>query len=551
MARKRDQWSSRTAFVMAAVGSAVGLGNVWRFPFMCYDNGGGAFLIAFLVALFTAGIPLMILEFGLGHMMRSAAPTAFAKINRSFEWLGWLAVLIGLMVMTYYGVVMGWCFNYLVHSFNLAWGTDTETFFIQEFLQLSGGIGELGGVVWYILLGLFLCWFTVFLCIYKGVETVSRVIMITVPVPVLILVVFFIRGVTLPGAVDGLKYFLTPDFNALLNPKVWLQAYGQVFFSLSIGFGVMIAYASFLPKKADIANNAFMTSLADAGISFLAGLAVFTTLGYLAQQVGKPVPEVLGGGPGLAFVTYPLIINHLPFLPALFGFLFFTLLLTLGIDSAFSLVEAGVAGAIDKWKRARLPVNLTLSTILFVIGILYTTKAGLYWLDIIDHYMTNFGLAFVGIMQCLVVGYVFGAKKLREHVNSTSDFKIGYWWDFCILFLTPAILFAMICLNLWDRINAPYEGYPQWAQIAGGWGLLGVVCVVALLLTPRWKAVLSVVPGVVIAVFVYLLLSAVSLSVPAKVILSITCTVIYGGLAYCIGTSVRANKEYPETKKRP
>ncbi|MBU0708114.1 sodium-dependent transporter [Patescibacteria group bacterium] len=551
MAPQRDQWSSRTAFVMAAVGSAVGLGNVWRFPFICYDNGGGAFLIAFLVALFTAGIPLMILEFGLGHMTRSAAPTAFAKINKSFEWLGWLAVLIGLMVMTYYGVVMGWCFNYLKYSFNMAWGADTEAFFYSNFLQLSGGIGELGGVVWYILLGLLLCWVSVFLCIYKGVETVSKVIMVTVPVPVLILVVFFIRGMTLPGAIDGLKYFLTPDFNALLNPKVWLQAYGQVFFSLSIGFGVMIAYASFLPKKADIVNSAFMTSLADAGISFLAGLAVFTTLGYLAQQVGKPVTEVLGGGPGLAFVTYPTIINHLPFAPALFGFLFFTLLLTLGIDSAFSLVEAGVAGGMDKWKFARLPVNLTVSTILFVIGILYTTKAGLYWLDIIDHYMTNFGLAFVGIMECIVVGYVFGAKKMREHVNATSDFKIGYWWDFCILFLTPAILFAMICLNLWDRINAPYEGYPAWAQIAGGWGLLGVVCVVALLLTPRWKIVLSVIPGVVIAVFVYLLLSGVSLSVSAKVILSITCTVIYGGFAYCIGLSIKANKEYPESKKRP
>ncbi|MEW5945000.1 MAG: sodium-dependent transporter, partial [bacterium] len=304
MSHGRDQWNSRLAFIMAAVGSAVGLGNVWRFPFICYESGGGAFLIPYFVALFTAGIPLMILEFGLGHMTRASAPVAFRKVKPGFEWIGWMAILVGLFVMSYYGVVMGWCFNYLRFAFTLAWGDDTQKFFLENFLNVSGGIGDLGGVVPAVVAGLALCWLCVFLCIYKGVETVGKVVMFTVPLPVVILVVFLVRGVTLPGALEGLTFYLKPDFAKLADPKVWLRAYGQVFFSLSIGFGVMIAYASFLPKKSDIVNNAFITSLLDAGTSFLAGLCIFSTLGYLARATGAGVADVVKGGPGLAFITY-------------------------------------------------------------------------------------------------------------------------------------------------------------------------------------------------------------------------------------------------------
>jgi NSS family neurotransmitter:Na+ symporter len=504
MAKKRETWDSRLIFVMAAVGSAVGLGNVWRFPYTCYKYGGGAFLIPFFTALFTAGVPLMILEFGLGHRMQASAPMAFKSIRKKYEWIGWFAVLVGLFVMTYYGVVMGWCFRYLAYAFNLAWGNNTETFFYNDVLHLSGGIGQIGAPVAWTLLGLFLCWLGVFFSIIKGVKSVGKVVMWTVPVPVIILLVFVIRGITLPGAMDGLSYYLTPNLKALLDWEVWLQAYGQVFFSLSIGFGVMIAYGSFLPEDSDITNNAFITCLADAGICFMAGFAVFSTLGYLAFTEGKEVADVVKSGPGLAFVTYPLIINKLHFIPQVFGVMFFLLLLTLGIDSAFSLVEAGVAGAIDKWGFNRITVNAAISFLAFGIGVLYTTHAGLYWLDIVDFYLTNYGLAIVGILECVLVGYVYGADKIREHVNRTSDIKIGIWWDLCIKVVTPIILLWMILAKLfnvsglfaklagsehsaetWRQVlfNPPYEGYPAWAQIAGGWGLLLALFAVALVIT--------------------------------------------------------------------
>ncbi len=552
MEKTRGFWDSRMAFVMAAVGSAVGLGNIWRFPYVCYKNGGGAFLIPYLIALFTAGVPLLILEFGLGHRAQLAAPAAFAKIRKQYEWIGWVSVIVGLIVMTYYGVVMGWCFNFLYHSFTLGWGQDTNAFFFKNVLQLSGGIGEIGPPVWHIVLGLFLCWLFVFLCIYKGVKSVGKVVMYTVPLPVIILILFVVRGVTLPGAAEGLQYFLTPDFNVLKDPAVWLAAYGQVFFSLSIGFGVMIAYASYLPEDSDITNNAFITSFADAGISFLAGLAVFSTLGFLAVQQGQPVESVVASGPGLAFVTYPTIINNLPLAPQVFGVLFFILLLTLGIDSAFSLVEAGVAGIIDKWKFPRVAVNAGVSFIAFLIGVVYATKGGLYWLDIVDHYLTSFGLTMIGLLECIIIGYVLGARKVREHVNKTSEIKIGYWWDVCIMYITPGVLVFMFMRSAYLALNSAYEGYPAWAQFAGGWGLILLLTGFGVLLAKdmRWIA-RALTAGALIAVFAgmtYWIGTGVKINLPpnAVAMLILASTVLFGGLAWCLSIAASSGNK---TKK--
>ena len=309
MEKVRDRWSSRKVFLLASIGSAVGLGNVWRFSYVCYQNGGGAFLIPYFVALFTAGIPLMILEYAIGQMMNGAAPVSFARIKQRYEWIGWWSLLIGFVVMTYYTVIMSWCFSYLLYSLKLSWGNSAQDFFFNNFLALSSGHGNLGGIRWPILGGLIIVWLSIFFCIIKGAKSVGKVVLITVPLPVICLVILVIRGITLPGAMEGLKFYLTPDFKMLLKPDVWLAAYSQIFFSLSLGFGVLIAYASYLPKKSDVVNNAFITGLADAGISFFAGFAVFSTLGYLACATGVGVEDVVTAGPGLAFVTYPTIIS--------------------------------------------------------------------------------------------------------------------------------------------------------------------------------------------------------------------------------------------------
>ena len=287
---------------MAAIGSAVGLGNVWRFPYVTYQNGGGAFLIPFFVALFTAGIPLMILEFSVGHWARSAPPKAFKKIGKKHEWVGWFSVLMPFAVATYYVVIMSWCFSYMVFSLNLRWGAQANIFF-NTFLGNTGAPAEFGGLSIPILLGLVAIWFTVFIILYKGVKRIGRIVALTVPIPTILLIILTIRGLTLPGAMEGISYYLTPNFSALLNVNVWLAAYAQVFFSLGVAQGIMITYASFLKKKSDITNNAFIVSLADAGTSFLAGFAVFSVVGYLAAAQGVGIPA-LGSqlaGPHLTF----------------------------------------------------------------------------------------------------------------------------------------------------------------------------------------------------------------------------------------------------------
>jgi NSS family neurotransmitter:Na+ symporter len=478
----RERWDSRTAFILASIGSAIGLGNIWRFPYICYECGGGAFLIPFLVALLTAGIPLMVLEYSVGHKFAKGAPLSLGSLKKGFEVLGWFALLVGFGIATYYAVIMGWAFNYLGYSFSLAWGDNTQSFFFDHFLRLSESPLQMGSIQWMIALGLVLTWIAIVGAIWKGVKTVGKVVYFTVIIPWIILLVFVIRGVTLPGALEGLRYYLTPNFNALLNYRVWLHAYSQVFFSLTIGFGVQITYASFLPRDSDVVNNAFLVSLADAATAFIGGFAVFATLGYYSFQTGLPVSEVVQTGPQLAFVTYPTIIRMLPFGSVIFGVLFFLMILTLGIDSAFSLVEAGAASLIEKFKLKRLHVNIGFAIVAAIIGLAYTTRSGLYWLDIVDYFMNNFGLLVVGTLMCVAVGWFYNHDEIREYANSKSDFTIGKWWDFCIKYFTPVVVGALFITNVIDRVKAAYGGYARIAEVLGGWLVIACFVIVAVIL---------------------------------------------------------------------
>jgi len=463
----RERWGTRTSFVMASIGSAIGLGNIWRFPYICYANGGGAFLIPYFVALFTAGVPLMILEYSVGRRMQSSAPSAFAKVKKSTEWIGWLALFVTMFIFFYYPIVMAWCVNYVIHSIKLSWGANSQIFFFDRVLEKSAGPGILGGIRWPIVGGLFFTWVAIYLCLFKGVKAVGKVVMWTVTIPWIILVIMVIRGLTLPGAIQGLNFYLTPDFNVLLKPSVWLAAYGQVFFTLSLGMGIMIVYSSYLPKKSDISNNAYITSLANSGTSFLAGFAVFSTLGYLAQSMGVSVPEVAKSGIGLAFVTYPTAIRLLPFGAAVFGILFFIMLLTLGIDSAFSEIETFVSGFTDKWKLNKKVVLPIVCIFGFLIGLVFTTRGGIYWLDIVDYFVCTFGLTFVGLLECIVIGYIYKTRKMRKYINEVSEFKVGKWWSIMIMVVTPVILGVSFVYELVKLIQHGYGGYPRWTGFIG------------------------------------------------------------------------------------
>ncbi len=470
----RERWDKRSAFILAAIGSAIGLGNVWRFPYMAYSNGGGAFFIPYIIALITTGFPLVALEYYLGIRYQKGPTEVFNKLKINTNFIGWFALGISFMIAVYYTVIMGWTWNFLAHSFKMSWSGREKDFFFSDILQLSKGVWQLDGINWPVLIGNGLTWIAIYLIIFKGVKVVGKIVTWTVGLPWLLLLVLIIRGVTLEGATHGIMYYLTPNFQYLSDPNVWLAAYGQIFFSLTLGFGVMIAYASYLPKESDIHANAWVVSFANCGTSFFAGFAVFSILGYLAVSNNQPIQEVVKAGPGLAFVVYPAAIAKLPgglISQAIFGISFFLMLLMLGIDSAFSLVEAVVTGLKDSFNFAREKVTLIVCIIGFLLGTIYCTKAGLYWLDIVDHWM-NWGLVIVGLLEAILIGWFLDIEKIAEDIDSTSQIKLGKIWVFSIKYLTPIILFLTIVTSIYKEFKTPYEGYSIWALLIGGWLML-------------------------------------------------------------------------------
>jgi len=300
MFMKREQWGSRPGFILAAVGSAIGLGNIWRFPYMAYENGGGAFFIPYLFAMISAGIPFMIMEFTLGHKLRGAAPRAFSKLGVKLEWLGWFQVFIAAIIAVYYVAIIGWAISYLGYSFTQSWGADTNAFFFSEYLQLGeNSPSKLGNLQMHIVLPMVLAWGITFAAIFTGIKGgIERASKIMMPLLFLMVIGLITRVVFLPGALDGVNYLFEPDFSKITDPTVWSAAYGQIFFTLSVGFAIMIAYSSYLPEKSDINNNAFMTVLINCGFSITSCVLIFAVLGYMAQDQAKPITEVVTAGVG-------------------------------------------------------------------------------------------------------------------------------------------------------------------------------------------------------------------------------------------------------------
>jgi len=466
---KEQHWHSRSAFVMAAIASAVGLGNVWRFPYIAAKSGGGAFLIAYFIALFTAGIPLLILEFSLGHMSRGSPPTAFAKtVGKKWEWAGWFTVFAPFLITLYYIVVIAWCFSYMLYSLDLRWGANAEGFFLSNFLGLTSGPEILGGIRIPVLIGLIMLWFLIFVILYKGVGRIGKICLILVPVSTIFLVIMVVRGLTLPGAIEGISYYLTPNFSALLNYEVWLSAYAQVFFSVGVAMGIMITYAAFLPRKSDLSNNAFITGLADAGTSFFAAFAVFSIIGYLSFSSGIGIENLGIAGPHLAFVTYPTGISLLPFAAAAFGMIFYIALQMVGITSAFSMVEPISNSVNMKWRVSKTKATAIVCVIGFFASLIFATGSGMHWLQILDHFVADFALVIIGLMECIILGYVYKLYRLRQHANDVSDFRIGRWWDVLIKFVTPVILIFILAVAFYENIRAPYMGFPVWVILVGG-----------------------------------------------------------------------------------
>lgn len=472
----RATWTGRSMFLFAAIGSAIGLGNIWRFPYIAYDNGGGAFLLPYVVALITAGVPVLVLDYVLGHRFRGSAPLVWRRISARTEAIGWVQTIITYIIAVYYAVILAWSTIYTWFSLKLAWGEDPEAFFVGDFLHADNESINSTTVVWPIAITLAVIWVLIVavmaLGIRKGTGMLSSVFVPTLIVLFLILVG---RSLFLPGAGEGLEAFFTPRWSALADPTVWMAAYGQIFYSLAIAFGIMMTQASYLKRRSNLSGLGTVVGLSNSGFEVLAGIGVFATLGFMASTSGVAVDEVATSGIGLAFIAFPTIINQMPDGP-LFGVLFFGSLFIAGFTSLVTIVEVVVSSFQDKFRLERRTASIAVGVACAVPSlVLFPVTTGLGSLDIVDKFVNVLGIVLIAVISTVTIGWVLKrTPELRSHVNAVSSLQLGRWWDFSLTVITPLILGITFILEVRLLLIEGYGGYASHKVVIFGW-ILGLM----------------------------------------------------------------------------
>ncbi|XP_071146630.1 sodium- and chloride-dependent neutral and basic amino acid transporter B(0+)-like [Mytilus edulis] len=547
----RGQWGSKWEFILSCIGLSVGLGNVWRFPYLAYENGGAAFLIAYLVLQFLIGKPMYFMELVMGQFS-GLGPTGVWKMNPSAKGIGISMALISLVVAIYYNVIMAYTLIYFFSSMQktLPWTvcedewlplgcveqstqkldycsmnitqllTDNKA--CRCFLNMTDSIlsdqgfnctnvtyqgdvpvpvaqlyfdktvinkaddfyPDTGNPQWKLALCLLLSWIVVVLCLVRGIKSSGKVVYFTATFPYVILLILLIRGATLDGAIDGVKYFLIPEWSKLADLKVWVAAAGQMFFSLSVSFGGIIMFGSYNKFSNNVYGDALLIAVMDLVTSIIAGFVIFTTFGALAKKTGLEVSEVARGGYGLAFVAYPEALSNLP-LPQLWSVLFFFMLFTLGLDSEFALLETVLTCIQDEFPKLRKYKShmcIGLGVICFFMALPCVTPTGDYIVGLMDSYGADFSVLCVATCECVSVLWVYGVTRFIKDI----EFMLGKtpapttYWLFCWVLASPLLIGGLFAYRLIEYVPPKVKDgvfFPEFAQIIG-W------CVTAIVLCP-------------------------------------------------------------------
>ena len=481
MSKQRDTWASRGTFILAAIGSAVGLGNAWRFPGLSAKHGGGTFLLVYLVALFTMGIPLLMMEISVARKFHKGAIESMRGINKKAEFIGWAATSNAFVIVTYYSAVFAWVLLMVFYSVKFAGMTGDSQAASQLFFNVTETTGLISGISIPIpvLIALIGAWALIYYCIRDGASSVGKVVKYTVFLPIILLIIMAVKGCTMPGAMAGLHKFFVPELSAFADASLWIDAVGQVFYSLSIMMAIMFAYGSYLDNSSNLAEDCFIIAFSDAAISVLSGIVMFSTMGGVGM-----LDSISASGIATAFVIYPQAIVNLTsigWVNALFGVIFYLMLVTLAIDSAFSIVEGVSASIADKFKLTPKKVTIGICAIASVISLVYATRAGLAWLDIVDNWTNQFNLIIIGIMECIAIGWCFNLDKVLQQINLyAKKFKMPrLWFRLSIRFISPLCLLILLIWNVYTlfiKNGGHYNAdYPIWAEITAGWVVTGLV----------------------------------------------------------------------------
>ncbi|XP_058457561.1 sodium-dependent serotonin transporter [Malaya genurostris] len=549
--RRRETWSQKTEFLLAVIGFAVDLGNVWRFPYICYQNGGGAFLIPYCIMLLFGGLPLFYMELALGQFHRCGCLTIWKRICPALKGVGYAICLIDIYMGMYYNTIIGWAVYYLFASFNSelpwtkcgnVWNTDACTpvtamaannttvlnittttagfingtteflgnmtttlasslvggvevemvrtspareFFERQVLEQykSDGLDYMGPIKPSLALCVFGVFVLVYFALWKGVKSAGKAVWVTALAPYVVLLILLARGVTLPGAAEGIRYYLTPEWHKLKNSKVWIDAASQIFFSLGPGFGTLLALSSYNKFNNNCYRDALLTSSINCLTSFLAGFVIFSVLGYMANVQDKSIEDVGLEGPGLVFIVYPEAIAMMKG-SIFWSIIFFLMLITLGLDSTFGGLEAMITALCDEYPRAigrrRELFVLILLALIYICALPTMTYGGVYLVNFLNVYGPGLAILFVVFVEAAGVFWFYGVENFSSDIEQMLGKKPSLFWRICWKYISPTFLFCILIFSLLGyegMLEGEYK-YPEWS-VAAGWilTLSSVLCI--------------------------------------------------------------------------
>ncbi|XP_063751548.1 sodium- and chloride-dependent GABA transporter 2-like [Eleginops maclovinus] len=503
----RGYWGSKAEFILTVMGAIIGPGNVWRFPYLCYRNGGGVFFIPYFLFMFTCGIPLFFLETALGQYTSQGSITCWRKICPLFQGMGYASHLITAFSATSYIVIIAWAFFYLFSSFSAdlpwatcghEWNTDScldpsdpnvslsmtsrlnSTLPVMEFwqhrvLKISTGIEDVGSLRWELVLCLILTWVLCYFCVWKGIKSTGKAAYFTATFPFIMLFILLIRGVTLPGAMDGIIYYLYPDISRLSDPQVWMDAGTQIFFSYAIGLGFLTSLGSYNTYNNDCYKDCFYLCLLNSGTSIVSGFAIFSVLGFMTNEQGVDISEVAQSGPGLAFIVYPRAVAMMP-MPQVWSVCFFLMIILLGLDSQFVGLECLMTSLTDLFPALRQGyrrelVLLAICCTCCMLGLSLVTEGGMYLLQLLDHHVcSGTTLLLLSLCQSVSISWVYGADRFYGNITDMIGYRPNPLMKYCWRYITPFICFGTFIFSIIKysplRFNNTYV-YPLWANILG------------------------------------------------------------------------------------
>ncbi|XP_058830523.1 sodium-dependent nutrient amino acid transporter 1-like isoform X2 [Topomyia yanbarensis] len=514
----RDQWGKGIEFLMSCIAMSVGLGNVWRFPFIALENGGGAFVIPYIIVLLLVGKPVYYMEMIIGQFSSRGSVKIYdcAPIMRG---VGYGQLFSVIALITYYSSLMSLILSYMFDSFRSPlpwaecrpeWGpscidavattttdgngtmvdmtrvSSSEFYFkrvvLKEISSIEDGIGLPD---WQLTLFLCLSWSFVLLTLIKGVKSAGKASYFLALFPYVVMFILLVRACTLPGAVNGIIYFLKPQWDKILEPNVWYAAVTQCFFSLSICFGNIIMYSSYNKFRHNVTRDATIVTTIDTFTSLLAGCTIFGILGHLAHVIGTDeIGTVIKPGAGLAFISYPEAIAKFEFVPQLFSVMFFLMLFVLGIGSNVAMTSCVMTVIRDRFPKVK---NWQAATVISVCGVglgsVYVTPGGQYILTLVDHFGASFIALVLAIAELIAIGWIYGTDRFCKDVEFMLGTRPNLYWRLCWRWLTPALMFAILVYSLATLEPLTYQGY-VYPSIAYGFGW----CIAAfgLLQLPIW-----------------------------------------------------------------